>query len=141
MEETIIIKDSWPLEEIATAEASALNQCRGLWGVPMLLGAHRVLDADNKEQIYIPHGAVLEMRRDGSMDKREVEEESADVKMETASQIAAPINTDATDSTEIQTTRRHHMRLVFSTDGTSLLHAKSPAELLQAVIHALIGMK
>jgi hypothetical protein len=108
--------------------------------VPTLLGAHRVLDADNKEQVYIPHGAVLETRRGGSMDKREAEEESADMEMETASKIVAPINTNASDSTALQTPRRHHMRLVFSTDGTSLLHAKSPAELLQVVIHALIGM-
>ena len=99
-----------------------------------------MLDADNKEQVYIPHGAVLEAERGGSMDGREAEEESADVKMETVSQLAGPINTYATDSIALQAPRRHHMRLVFSTDGTSLLDAKSPAELLQAVIHALIGM-
>jgi hypothetical protein len=140
MEETVIIKDSWPLEEMSTTEASVLDQCRGLWGVPTLLGAHRVLGADNKEQVYIPRGAIREMRRGGSMDTREAEEEVADVEMETASQLAATINTDTTDSPTLQTPRRHHMRLVFSTDGTSLLHAKSPAELPEAAIHALIGM-
>jgi hypothetical protein len=140
VEETVIIKDSWPPEEIATAEASALDQCRGLWGVPTLLGAHRVLDADKMEQVYIPHGAVLEIERGGSMDEREAEEESVDVKMEAVSQLAGPINTVATDSTALRAPKRHHMRLVFSTDGTSLVHAKSPAELLQAVIHVLIGM-
>jgi hypothetical protein len=137
-EKVVIIKDSWPLEEKAGLEAAALAQCQGMWGVPKLLAAHRVLGIDNKEEIFVPHGATLEEGRDHSMDHREAEEESVDVK--TSELLSATGTSGAYTSTTNQLPRRHHRRLVLATDGESLHDAKSPAELLEAVIHALIGV-
>ena len=136
--QVVIIKDSWPLEEKATVEATALIQCQGMWGVPNLLAAHRVLGIDNKEEVFMPYGATPEKNRDHSMDLREAKEESVDVKV--LEPLSATTRSGVHASTTSQLPRRHHRRLVFATDGTSLVHAKSPAELLEAVIHALIGV-
>lgn len=135
--DVVIIKDSWPLEDKAGVEAVALAQCQGMWGVPKLLAAHRVLAIDNKEEIFVPHGATLEEGRDPSMDRREADEESVDV--EVSEPLPATVTSGAYNSRTNQHPRRHHRRLVLGTDGTGLHDAKSPAELLEAVIHALIG--
>lgn len=133
----IVIKDSWPWEEKGKIEVTALDQCRGMWGVPTLVAAHRVLGIDDKEEVYVPHGAVPEEKCDLLMNRREAEEELADVKL-TPGPVSSAFNIITPPSTINQPTRQH-MRLVFSTDGTSLTHASSPAELLEAVVHALIG--
>jgi hypothetical protein len=134
----VIIKDSWPLEEKAGVEADALARCQGMWGVLKLLAAHRVLGIDDKEELFVPDGATLEESRDNLMDRREAEEESFDVK---ASELVSVTITSGTHtSTTNQLPRCHHRRLVLATDGNSIHDAKSPAELLEAVIHALIGL-
>jgi hypothetical protein len=110
---SFIVKESWPLC-IRSHEAEMYQAAKGLFGVPDLICSFNVKGPDGKEY--------------------------------SNSYVTPPDSTfwnifhREGPSTEIIPEVRFRSRSVFATEGRDLLDASSPKELLQGILHGMIGV-
>ena len=109
---SFIVKDSWPLR-ILSSEADMYQSAQGLFGVPEIICSYIVKGPDGKEQStidFIPPDSTF-----WNVFRCEDHEK------------AIPED-------------RVHSRHLFKTEGRDLLDASSPKELLEGILHGMIGV-
>jgi hypothetical protein len=108
--ETLILKDSWPLSTRAT-EGEMFQQLTGHFGLPRVIDSYVVSGSDDDED-----------RTDSIFP---------------SNASFSPLWDETPDIIERE--NRVHMRILISTQGKPLRHARGPKEMTLGVLHAMLG--
>ena len=110
--ECLIMKDSWPLVARATTGGDMFKSVKGRFGVPEVIDSYAVTGGNP-----VCQDSTKEMLWD-EVEGYNIWKTSSDPKMKED---------------------RVHMRILIKTRGRPLKDAKSPKELVQGVLHAMLG--
>ncbi|TDL29912.1 hypothetical protein BD410DRAFT_893123 [Rickenella mellea] len=109
---SLIVKDSWP-KRSQNNEATLLKAVGGLFGLPAMYGSYIVKRPDGEDETtatFIPEDAKYWHPWEDMQPKEDPKPEL-----------------------------REHVRLMFESEGKPLSQASSPRELLEAILHAIVG--
>lgn len=146
--ETVVVKSSWPKASISTVEEEVLTSTRGQWGLAEFLMAYEVLSA-NDPIIFAPTQAVKRETYDDKKKKmtaKEILEEEKDIKgplirsedIKNSDSSALPTSRSSTPTIHSPPSRRN-MRVVANTKGSSLIDTPDDQTVLQVIVDAIIG--
>ncbi|GJJ15857.1 hypothetical protein Clacol_010135 [Clathrus columnatus] len=155
---TLILKDSWPLHSRETREAEVFeisenndnnkgkgdesdeheNEEHQEFGIPIILGCFSVTNSKGEVSdtaSIFPEGEIS-FPTIWNDDGPELSSNLQTVESKPKSKQSSnpPITVELNEPEE-----RVHVRLLISTQGVPLEHARGPRQLLQAVLHAMIG--
>ena len=108
---SFIVKDSWPLL-IRNTEAAMYRDAQGLFGIPEVLGSYNVKGPNRK--VYLTKNFIPADSEPWNLFRHK-------------------------DLGNVQPEERIQSRHLFRTEGRDLLDASSPQELLEGILHSIIG--
>lgn len=137
----LVVKDTWLTFTKADDEHEILSGNQGLWGIPELLAAYPIHMP--YQEVLCPENAIWGC----VMSKEHVEQEHRQEEEDSIGQVISQNPNSLVDSNSGDTVvpenlppMRKCMRLVFKTRGASLLTLSSNYDILETIIHAIVGM-